>query len=47
MKYAKPELTLLARSIEAIQGLGKMPHTPPDNQPNSVRLTVSAYEADE
>jgi hypothetical protein len=48
MKYAKPEVTLLGRAAAAIQlQAGKIPYSPPDNQPLSVKFTVSAYEADE
>lgn len=48
MKYAKPEVSLLGRAIEAIQlQTGKIPYSPADNQPHSTRFTVSAYEADE
>jgi hypothetical protein len=48
MKYAKPEVTLLGSAAGVIQlQAGKIPHSPPDNSPQSTKFTVSAYEADE
>ena len=47
MKYAKPEITLIGTAATMVQGVGKMTHTPTDNAPNSTKLTISAYEADE
>ena len=48
MEYAKPAVTLLGGAAAAIQlQAGKIPYSPPDNQPHSTKFTVSAYEADE
>ena len=47
MKYTKPEITLIVAAATIVQGVGKMTHTPADNAPNSIKLTISAYEADE
>jgi len=48
MKYSKPELTLLARAVEAVQGISKTAHVATDamnGQPFDA--TLEAYEADE
>jgi hypothetical protein len=47
MRYTRPEITPIGAAATMVQGVGKMTHNPADNQPNSTRLTVSAYEADE
>lgn len=47
MKYEKPQVMLIGDATEKIQSVGKQPHMPSDNQPNSTRLTLPAYEADE
>lgn len=47
MKYTKPEITPIGTAAMLVQGVGKMAHNPPDNELNSTKLTISAYEADE
>lgn len=47
MKYTRPEITPIGTAAMMVRGVGKMTHNPPDNQPNSTKLTISAYEADE
>jgi hypothetical protein len=47
MEYTKPGITLLGKAVAEIHGVGKMLHSPADNAPNSMRLTIAAYEADE
>lgn len=46
MKYAKPEVTLIAVATVAIEGLGKMGLTY-DNPITQAHSAVPAYEADE
>lgn len=46
MKYAKPEIRLMASATAAIQGQGKVGQTL-DSIPNQTHTLVSAYEADE
>jgi len=47
MEYAKPQISLLSVGLAEIKRLGKMPYYPVDNSPNSIRLTVPTYEADD
>jgi len=47
MEYAKPQITPLGDGHAEIKRLGKMPYYRVDNSPNSIRLTVPTYEADE
>jgi hypothetical protein len=47
MQYTKPEITAIGTAALMVKGVGKMDHNPPDNQPRSTKLTISAYEADE
>jgi hypothetical protein len=47
MEYTKPDITLLGKAVAGIHGMGKITYNPPDNDPNTMKFTVSAYEADE
>ncbi len=44
MNYTKPEITLLANALEAVQSSGKGINRSPDSP---MFVTISAYEADE
>lgn len=44
MKYTKPEVTVLANAVDAVQSSGKGINQHPDAPMN---VTISAYEADE
>lgn len=46
MKYAKPEIILLARAVEAVQGTMSKPVGNPDSAAPH-QPSAAAYEADE
>ena len=47
MKYEKPEVTVMAPAIIAIQGACAKTHGPNDSGCGTPRPTPTAYEADE
>lgn len=47
MKYQKPELTLLAPAVIAVQGKSKDNTHAPDLVMGQPRFSIGAYEADE
>ena len=47
MRYNKPELVVLTRAVDLIEGISK-PDLHPDNRdPSLGQATTAAYEADE
>jgi hypothetical protein len=47
MKYEKPEVTVMAPAMTAIQGACAKSHGPNDSGCGAPRPTPTAYEADE
>ncbi len=47
MKYEKPEITLLANAVAAIQSSSKFNEDVTDSLPDQPLQSISAYEADE
>ena len=47
MKYAKPEIAVLASASRAIQGSQKQSATVTDDEGQMHKLTIPAYESDE